>query len=370
MADDVGGDVPRAEPGTMVITGGTGFLGVHACEWFHERGWDVTAFDVKPFAPGDEVAGVDYVEGDVRDEDAVRDTFAATDPDVVLHGAAALALRDEETIHDVGVTGTRNVLSAAVVEGVDRVVFTSSIVVYGKTADVPIAENHPLRAVGPYGAAKIDAETVCRSFRSDLCVPVLRPPSFVGPRRLGIFGVLFDWIESGASVPLIGSGRNRYQLLHVDDLLDAVELLLAVDEDVASDTFNVGADEFGTMHEDFRAPIEYAGTGKRTVGTPALPAVLVLRALDRLGLSPIYPWIYETAHTDYYLSVEKLKGLGWEPNYSNREALVDSYEWYVNEHDAGGNADGTASTGGSGFDHRVGWDQGALVTLKHLFKLL
>lgn len=361
-------DTTTTGSGSLLVTGGTGFLGLHLCERFREQGWEVTAFDLKPFEPGDDIDGVGYIEGDVRDEAAVAAAIDDTGADAVVHAAAALALWDDDTIREVTVDGTRNVLSAAVDHGVDRVVYVSSIVVYGDAADVdpPITEDAPLSAVGAYGASKIDAEAVCRSFRDDLCVPILRPTSFVGPRRLGIFQVLFDWIEDGANVPLIGPGTNRYQLLHVSDLVAAIELLLETEETTANDTYNVGTDEFGTMREDFQAPIDRAGTGKRTVGTPIAPTVFALRVLERFDLSPLYPWIYETAHEDYYLSVEKLKGVGWEPAYSNREALVETFEWYLENYEDG--SDAPADTDADGFDHRAGWDQGALTPVKYLFR--
>jgi nucleoside-diphosphate-sugar epimerase len=375
MTGDDGGDHQEADgvdrPGadgagrSMLVTGGTGFLGLHVCNRFAAAGWDVTALDREPFDETDDVGDVDYLEGDIRDEACVERVMDGVD--VVVHAAAALALWDDDRIHSVTVDGTRTVLSAATDAGVDRVVFVSSITVYGDDASSPITEDAPLSAIGAYGQSKIDAERVCEAFRDDLTVTILRPPSFVGPYRLGIFEILFDWIDDGASVPLIGRGDNRYQLLHVSDLVDAIELLIDADPEVANDTYNVGADEFRTMRHDFQAPIDYAGTGKRTVGTPVGPTVWVLRILERLNLSPLYPWVYETAHRDHYLSVEKLKQVGWEPQYSNRAALVETYRWYLEN--VADTAEARGDTAGE-LGHRVGWDQGAIGLVKPLFKLL
>jgi len=105
---------------------------------------------------------------------------------------------------------------------------------------------------------------------------------------------------------------------------------------------------------------DHAGTGGRVVGTPAPLTVAALRVLNALDLSPLYPWVYETAHEDSYVSVEKLRRLGWEPEYSNREALVDTYEWYRSEFEG--------SEAEAGLDHRVAWDQGALGLAKGVSK--
>ncbi|MFC4987784.1 NAD-dependent epimerase/dehydratase family protein [Saliphagus infecundisoli] len=344
---------------SVLVTGGTGFLGLHTCQYFRDQGWDVTAFDLKPFEEEDDTDGINFVEGDVRSEMAVADALEESGATTIVHTAAALPLWDADRIRETTIDGTRNVLWAAKEHDVERVCYISSTAVYGTHDEHPISEESPVDGVGPYGEAKIQAEKICQDFRRmGMCVPIIRPKTFIGPQRLGVFQVLFDWIEDGANVPLVGWGDNRYQLLHIHDLLTAIELMLTGDEEAVNDTFNVGADEFGSMKEDFQAPIDYAETGKRTIGTPAFLTVAVLRVLDRLNLSPLYPWVYETAHEDSYVSVEKLKGLGWEPKYSNQEALVETYEWYLE------NYEGDAAADDTGLDHRVAWDQGALTIAK------
>jgi nucleoside-diphosphate-sugar epimerase len=106
--------------------------------------------------------------------------------------------------------------------------------------------------------------------------------------------------------------------------------------------------------------LDEAGTGKRVIGTPAPLTVFALRVLNALNLSPLYPWVYETAHEDSYVSVEKLCDLGWEPEYSNKEALVDTYHWYLENYEE--------SEDTTGKDHRVAWDQGALEIVKYIFQ--
>jgi nucleoside-diphosphate-sugar epimerase len=317
---------------------------------------------LKPFNKEDDTEGIDFVEADVRDEDALVTAFEEADADVVVHTAAALPLWDDDEIWDVTVNGTRSVLWAAKELDIDRVVYISSTAVYGTHDTHPITEESPIDGVGPYGDAKIEAENVCEDFRRmGLCVPILRPKTFIGPQRLGVFQVLFDWVEDEANVPLVGWGQNTYQLLHVRDLVRAIELMFTSEEDEVNDIFNVGATEYGTMKEDFQALLDEAGTGKRVIGTPAPLTVFALRTLNALNVSPLYPWVYETAHEDSYVSVEKLRGLGWEPECSNEEALIDTYRWYLENYED--NLDQT------GKDHRVAWDQGALKLVKQMFKM-
>jgi nucleoside-diphosphate-sugar epimerase len=259
------------------------------------------------------------------------------------------------------VDGTRNVLEAAIENGVKRVVHTSSTAVYGIPDHHPLREDDQLIGVGTYGEAKILAEAECEKARKKgLCVPIVRPKSFVGPERLGVFAVFYDWAKDGKSFPMIGNGKNRYQLLAVEDLCEAVHLCLTVDAKKANDTFNIGAKEFTTMAEDYQAVLDRAGFGKKIKGFPAAPLILFLRFLEMLKLSPLYKWVYETASKDSFVSIEKAeKILGYKPKYSNKQALVRNYEWYLEKADS--------FKGDSGVTHRVPWKQGALKFFKIFF---
>ena len=129
---------------------------------------------------------------------------------------------------------------------------------------------------------------------------------------------------------MIGSGNNRYQLLDVEDLCDAIYLCGTLDSDVVNDTFNIGAKEFTTMREDYQAVLDDAGFGKKIVPFPAAPVISACGSLKRCNLSPLYKWVYETASKDSFVSIEKAERvLGYAPKYSNKDALIRNYEWYL-----------------------------------------
>ena len=93
---------------------------------------------------------------------------------------------------------------------------------------------------------------------------------------------------------------------------------------------------------------------------PVAPLIFIWRSLEKLHLSPLYPWVYETASTDSFVSIEKAeKLLGYKPQYSNKQALVRNYEWYV--------AHVNDFKGKSGVSHRVPWKQGLLACAKWFF---
>lgn len=344
----------------ILITGGAGFLGYHVAHTFAERGARSALLDIAPYEEAEYPDGTEFYSGDVRDADAIRHALKASGAEAVIHGAAALPLWKKEDIFSVNVDGTRLVLETAFQEGCARVVQISSTAVYGVPNKHPIYETDPLQGVGPYGESKIQAEAVCLEFRKrGLEVPIIRPKTFIGPARLGVFQILYDWVESGARIPMIGSGNNRYQLLDVADLADAIYLACTLPPQQANDTFNIGAKSFRTVREDMGALCEFAESGAKPIGTPAGLVKMGLRVLELLKLSPLYKWVYATADKDSFVSIERAENqLGWEPKYSNADALIRAYEWYL-EHAAGVEV-------GTGITHRVAWEQGALKLVKRL----
>lgn len=343
----------------VLVTGGAGFLGINLIRYLLERGYEISSLDFAPFDYADALPRIREFRGDIRNLSAVREAISGCR--LVVHCAAALPLYTKQDILTTDIDGTRNVMQAALDAGVDRAVHISSTAVYGIPDHHPLLEDDRQYGVGPYGEAKVRAEQVCLEFRAKgLCIPIIRPKSFIGPERLGVFALFYDWAKDGRGFPMIGNGKNRYQLLDVEDLCDAIHLCMALDKTRVNDVFNIGAKEFTTMGEDYQAVLDAAGFGKRIRGFPAAPMIWTLRFLELLRLSPLYKWVYETASKDSFVSIEKAERvLGFKPKYSNKDALVRDYRWYL--------ANLHKFEGASGVSHRVPWKQGILKLAKAFF---
>src|ERR671915_556522 len=183
-----------------------------------------------------------------------------------------------------------------------------------------------ISGVGHYGESKIEAEDVCRAFiRRGLDCVILRPKTFVGPERLGVFEILFDWIREGRRIYVLGDGSNRYQLPAVEDLVEAITLA-GSKRAARGQTLNVGAREFGTVRSDLQALIDHAGSSSRITPIPVRPAETALRALEVARLSPLVEWHYKTAHRDSFVDVSRAEQvLGWKARLSNADALIETY---------------------------------------------
>jgi nucleoside-diphosphate-sugar epimerase len=342
-----------------LITGGSGFLGINLIRFLLDRQHTVVSLDKLPFDYPDCQDRVESIVGDIRDKAAVD--RAVRGVQIVVHCAAALPLYSKADILSTDVEGTRNVLGSAFAAGVERVIHISSTAVYGVPDHHPLFETDQLIGVGPYGEAKIAAEQVCLEYRAKgMCVPILRPKSFVGPERLGVFALLYDWARDGRHFPLPGSGNNLYQLMDVEDLCEAIYLTATLDRDRVNDVFNVGAKTFDTVRNDFQAVLDRAGKGRRIIPLPEWPTRVALAILRALRLSPVYKWAYGTVSKESYVSIEKAeKVLGFTPRYSNRDALIRNYDWYLENL--------SRFEGASGVTHRVPWSQGILTLAKKFF---
>ncbi len=343
----------------VLVTGGAGFLGINLLRYLDAKGFQLVSLDVADFTYADMRDKVTVVRGDTRDKSAVDQAMQGVE--IVVHTAAALPLYSQQDIYTTDVEGTRTVLESAQRHGVKRFIHISSTAVYGIPDHHPLYEDDRLEGVGPYGQAKIQAEMVCLEYRAKgMVVPIIRPKSFVGPERLGVFALLYDWALDKRNFPMIGSGRNRYQLLDVEDLCEAIYLCATLPDEVVNDTFNIGAKEYTTMKEDYQAVLDYAGFGKKIIGFPAAPAIWGLRLLEMLHVSPLYKWVYETASKDSFVSIDKAeRQLGYAPKYSNKDALLRNLKWYIDNR--------KSFEAQSGVSHRVPWKQGALVLIKRFF---
>lgn len=344
----------------VLITGGAGYLGYHLAQNLPRRGVAFMALnDIAPFFKNEYPADALLVNQDVRDADGMYRLIHDNKIDIVVHCAAALPLWSREEIYSTNISGLRNTLEQARKCNVERFIFISSTAVYGVPEKHPLVEEDPMIGVGPYGETKIAGEKICEEFRREgMCITTIRPKTFIGTARLGVFQILYDWVDSGKRIPIIGKGENLYQLLEVTDLVEAIWLAGTVDPKATNDVFNVGAQRFEKVKSDVGALCDFAGSGARVQPTPAKLVKGTLAVFEFLHISPLYKWIYGTADKDSYVSTKKIETqLGWKSCYSNQDALISSHKWYLEHKDELQHVK-------SGVTHRVGWDQGVLKLVK------
>ena len=343
--------------GTSLVTGGSGYFGCLLRDRLLARGETVRIFDL--LDADDRPAHVEFVQGDIRDAAAVR--RACDGVDVVYHNVAQVPVaKDRHLFDSVNLGGTQNLLGAIRATGVRKLVHTSSSAVFGVPERNPVDETmepHPAEA---YGKAKLEGERLVAAAAKDggVDAAIIRPRTILGHGRLGIFQILFDWVEEGRNIPVLGRGDNVYQFVHADDLADACILAAARP---GFGLYHCGASRFGTMRETLEALCRHAGTGSRVVSLPMGLAKVAMRITGTLGLSPLGPYHWLMYGESLYFDIARARReLGWEPRWSNAEMIAESYDWYRAH-----KAQVLAATGRSA--HRSALRQGVLGLLKRAF---
>lgn len=341
----------------ILITGGAGFLGLHLACFLEKKSHELTLIDVHDFNKEEYPGNYKLIIADVRNRQKMFDLVK--NQDIIIHAAAALPLWKKEDIYSVNINGTKNLLEAAAKYKIKRFIHISSTAVYGVPKKHPIFEDDPLIGVGNYGKSKIEAEKLCfKAIKNKIPLTILRPKTFVGTNRLGVFEILFDWIHDGKRIPVIGNGSNHYQLLDVDDLVYAIFLFMKDDNKKYNDVFNIGAAKYKTVKEDLQALFDSARSGSSIFPTWAWPIKKALYIFEKLGISPLYQWVYDTADKDSFVSIDKLKKvLRWQPEYSNSDALIKAFKWYQKHYKE-------IKSKTPGITHTAGWDQGILKVFK------
>lgn len=332
---------------TVLITGGSGFLGVYLSRFLLKKGFNVVSLDTQDFTAGDIKSKITYLRTDITTQ--VACFRAMKNVDYVIHAAAALPIaHDKNLIFKTNVEGTRNILAASLKNKVKRLIFISSTAVYGVPKHLPETETDGLSPIGHYGESKVEAEKLCMEyFKKGLSINIIRPKTFLGPERLGVFALWFEAIFSGKPVFILGSGNNLYQLLEVNDLCELIYNAMVSKRD--GEIFNAGAEKFGTWQQDLGALIRHAKSKSKIQGLPVFLSQLALSILETFNLSPIVAWHYKTLPVNSYVSIEKAKKyLNFKPKKSNQDILIESYDWYKSNRDR--------FIGSRGTGHRTVWD--------------
>jgi dTDP-glucose 4,6-dehydratase len=316
-----------------VITGGSGFVGQYLAHALIGRGDHTVIFDQQ--LPDNAPGGVDFVRGDVREEQDLK-RLALRHDDIVYHLAARqfhlhVPHRGrDEWFADVNVKGTRCLLEAMSAAEARRIVFFSTDMTYGLPYSTPVTPSHSQSPIGPYGRSKVAAERLIAAAvqEFDLRASVFRPRLIAGAGRLGILTTLFRLIRASMPVPMIGDGKNCYQMVSVEDCVSAA--LAAADRGCPVGPFHLGSREPPTVRALLSELIRRAGSKSMLIATPAKLVQWSLTVLDGAGLTLLHPEQFLIADIDYILDTTKTETtLGWSPTKSDLDIIAEAYESFT-----------------------------------------
>ena len=311
----------------VLLTGGSGFFGGILKRELLSQGYSVTNVDVVP--DPDQHASLTSVRADIRDEARLDSVFAGRRFGAIFHCAAMLAhgYTDERLLWSANVDGTRSLARACRKHGVGKFVFTSSNCLWGRNLGHPVREDEAPAPVEVYGRSKLAAERVLAEYAQDFDVVILRCPTVIGGGRLGLLAILFEFIQEGKTVWVVGSGGNRYQFIYAKDLACACIAGLRTS---GSETFHVGSDNVQSLREIYEAVIQHAGSGSRVRSLPKGPTLAAMQLAHLMKVSPLGPYHYKMIAEDFLFDTSRIQErLGWRPTLTNAEMLIEAYDYYA-----------------------------------------
>ena len=319
---------------TILITGPTGAVGPSVVEAFHEAGYKIRTLSLSVPKTGIFPADVESRVGDVTDPSAIQEALSGVD--TVIHMAGLLHINNppDSMRHEyerVNVGGTKTLLESAANAGVKRVVFFSTISVYGSSNSQVLNENSDLKPDSLYAQTKLAAEQVILSTKRADGRPigtVLRLAAVYGPRVKANYLRLAKSLAKGRFIP-IGKGMNRRTLIYDKDVANAA-LLVAQHPDAAGCIFNVSDGTFHSLNEIVGTICEALGRKPPKLIVPASVAQFLASSAETcfslLGRrSPVTGAMIDKYVEDVAVDGSLIqKELGFVPQYNLRTGWAET----------------------------------------------
>jgi len=323
-------------PGSVLVTGATGFLGAYVVDGLLKRGVEVRALVRGEHASLP--AGVRQLRvADLSDRAGLRAACAGVE--AVIHLAARThVLRDSardplERFRRVNVEGTRILLREALDAGATRFVYASSVKAVGEGSAECWTEAAAPRPADAYGISKLEAEEVVRREAAGIHAPILRLPLLYGAGVRANMLRLFRTVDRGVPMP-VGGILNRRSLGYAGNVVAAVETVLTAPAARRATVFVSDDDDVSTP-ELVRRIASALGVSARIVPCPRAIARLAARAGDVVSRAVPVPFTtgaLERLTGSLCVDVAALRGLGWAPRFSMAEGLADTARWYRGLH--------------------------------------
>ena len=318
---------------TILVTGGAGYIGSHACKALARAGHIPVCFDNLERGHAWVVKWGPLEEGNILDRKRLDEVLHKYKPDAVMHFAGYIAVGESVEkpglYHEINVKGSRTLIEALVASKTDRIIFSSSAAIYGLPEQIPIAESHPINPVNPYGENKAEVERMLAEFSetSGLRSVSLRYFNAAGADPDGETGEAHNpethliplVLDTAAGLtPVIKVFGNDYDTqdgtcirdyIHVTDLVEAHLLALdALLQDADSTTYNLGSGTGCSV-------LEIISAARRVTGKEIPVTITERRAgdVDVLVCS----------------SDQIKKDLGWKPQYSDLDTIIKTaWQWH------------------------------------------
>lgn len=304
----------------VLITGGAGFIGSHIADLLIDNDFEVVIIDNLSHGNKRNInSKAKFYELDIRDKKII-DVFKTEKPDIVIHNAAQISVPNsvKDPIEDssINIIGSINILEAARMTKVKKIIYPASAAIFGEPEYLPIDEKHPLNMISQYGVSKHTVEHYLYVYKKlyNINYMVLRYSNVYGPRQDssgegGVVSIFCESMLSGVTPKIYGDGEQIRDFIYVTDVAKAN--LLAIKSDKTG-IYNVCTNTKTTVNDLFKA---------------------INFALDK-NIKPIYKDTREGDIRDNYMKYDKInKELSWKPEYTLNDGINETLKYYksINE---------------------------------------
>lgn len=314
------------------IFGGNGFVGRYLANALLDRKENVVVCDILEQIDKRIQSGCEYYQVDIRMNEQLE-KLPIHDIDIVINLAAnqyhtKVPHDRKKYFFSVNTIGTKNILKTIYAKGCRNYLMFTTDMTYGKPLYLPVDTKHPQNPFGPYGQSKKECEKLCFEYRDKgMNITIMRPRMINGPGRLGILVKLFKLIDWNLPVPMIGNGKNHYQMISVFDCVSAI--LCAIDKGLPNKEYNLGSNNSPNIRTLLNGVIESAHSHSIVIATPGTVVKWILNLLDVMGLTVMYKEQFMIADEEYILDIsETEKDLDWHPMYNDEDMLKEAYRIY------------------------------------------
>lgn len=311
----------------FLITGGAGFFGTLLKKRLLDCG---DCYCVSIDLENDEFEHENFkaIKGDIRDRELLDRVFNENHFAVVFHCAAILAhdKGKKDILWTSNVDGTQNIVDFCSKYNVPKILFISSNCLWGKGFDYLVTEEQEPEPIELYGRTKLEAEKILLKNSDKVTSIIFRSPTIIDEGRLGLLSMLYEFMDENRKIPLVGDGKNRYQFVYAQDMIDAFLLALNYNQ---TDIFNIGTDNVKSFNEVYQYVIDNSGSKSKLLHFPKGLMVFGMKICFKLGISPLGPYQYKMISESFIFDTTKIKEkLGFKPTMTNEEILLKAYNYY------------------------------------------
>ncbi|MEW6203251.1 MAG: NAD(P)-dependent oxidoreductase [bacterium] len=316
-----------------LITGGSGLLGQALARRLAEEGRAVRIFDLRK--PDELPEGVEFTGGDIRDGVAVDRVVRGAVR--IFHLAALMHVGkiEPKVVREVNIGGLKNLMHAAERHRVRRIVFSSTIEIYGTSPPYPCYEDSPKNPPPGYATHKWESENLLLDFQRETGVEVsfTRMPMIFGA---GFYHfkpilILFDLILAGLPVPVLDGGAKEGKIVSLDDAVQGL-ILCGEKEEAAGEAFNICCADVFTHRSLIEGLAQAVGSRSRVVSIPSALIKPGFELIFKLKFSPVAPEHFYFTLSDCVYDISKASHLlGYKPEKTSVVAMVETLQSYRRE---------------------------------------